>query len=474
MHAGFEPSVVEEEEFELGHCVGGGGGGGGGGGREEQREERRGRHVGGDCATATLAAPACRASRRRLATPTAVSAAGGDELSRAMDAADDLASLARDLRAERLFAQAELEWVRRLNEKLERAQADLAQASWTQLQQRSLAERLLRAGAGAGGCGDERPRCGKPSFVEAHKALRYQDALALASLAQCVRDSPAVASLWLAAAERAGPRALREAARALAGGLLVRDPRRLRRVLVFLARRRRARSPCFARLYAELVDGFRPARPFLAAALGPPVLRLLRSDPDSERAPAALTERFAASLREMWPCFPASVARVLRQTAAALEADPNVSTEEAHAVCSSLLFARFLCRAVADPEAYGVTDAPVAASDRLDLGRAAAALHALCLMKHREPDDDARRLCSGFDKDCVYPLLDALLEDPRFAPSQDDADSDDDDDSEEDAVETEPRFRPDVALLTRSDVRSLVNFYFVVSHTELRHINVIT
>lgn len=182
--------------------------------------------------------------------------------------------------------------------------------------------------------------------------------------------------------------------------------------------------------------------------------------------------RFVTSLSEHWPCFPPTVAWVVRQTALALRATRRIPEEDIHSICTDLVFTNFICQAIANPEAYGITDIPITNIGRFNLVQVAQTLQILCLMKYQEVDGKLRDLYSRFEKDSVYSLLDVIIEDESYSAVPEEEQPSEDgnvafserlsstpgcEEDDDNAIKMEPNVNANVALFTRSDLQLLVS-----------------
>lgn len=188
------------------------------------------------------------------------------------------------------------------------------------------------------------------------------------------------------------------------------------------------------------------------------------------------TVRFVNSLREIWMCFPPTIAWVVRQTALVLQTNQTVSEEDIYSICTDLVFTNFICQAIIHPEAYGITDVPITNISRFNLVQVAQTIQSLCLMKNQEVDGKFRDFYLRFEKDSVYSLLDMILENesysavPNGSSSFNGSEAMDMEDvisevaacesEERDTLKMEPTINPNIALFTRNDLHLLVGYIF--------------
>lgn len=171
-------------------------------------------------------------------------------------------------------------------------------------------------------------------------------------------------------------------------------------------------------------------------------------------------------------CFPPTIAWVVRQTALALQSNRQISEEDIHSICTDLIFTNFICQAIVNPEAYGISDIPITNISRFNLVQVAQTIQTLCLMKYQEVDGKFRDFYQRFEKDSVFSLIDILLENESYSAIPNDnfgyngSESGDTEDGisegaaceseERDVLKTDPIVNPNIALFTRNDLHLLV------------------
>ncbi|XP_066994190.2 GTPase-activating protein and VPS9 domain-containing protein 1 isoform X2 [Anabrus simplex] len=425
----------------------------------------------------------------------------------------DIMDLAGHLRQERLFVSSEQQHLQSLNTKVICLSSKLAQLAWVTAQQRDNLNRLIvaRPDCSPAICCQKANTLDSTVFVDGYKVLGFQECLAYGEFLQSLRTSPQLLASCLVTGDRLLPPermtgVVHSVYAGLLGSCLLPEDKlltlRLLRHLTELQlvrsdnprRLLKQKSCAFARLYNEFHEGLFSAKLFLTAALHKPIMQLLMEDemfldidpdkatvrfPPDERLKkfgpegtpeyrarlleyrkwtisrlVAVTKRFVISIQENMHSFPSGVCWLLRQIAGLLMKSSGIEPKEVNAICTDLVFTYFICPAIVNPEAYGITDAPISYIAQFNLIQVAKIVQTLAMTRYEEVDSKVTDLYSQFEKDCVSSLLDAMLEGTSTGL--------DEDPSITDSCKLQGLTRA-AALFTETELHNLVNFLQAVA-----------
>ncbi|XP_059482165.1 GTPase-activating protein and VPS9 domain-containing protein 1 [Neocloeon triangulifer] len=382
---------------------------------------------------------------------------------------DDLLDLAERLVKERFFVDNEQKQLQQLNEKVCHASSKLAQQTWIAGQVRANLSRLIHQGCKSTVCCHRLNQLENISFIDARKRLGFVESQNYGIFLHSLRNSPQLLASCLAEAEKIGaltPPLLGPMAHTLVGGLfggciLAEDERlilKLLRELLYLqvaphqepSRMLRPASCTFSRLYAVWHEGLFTAKLFLTGALYGPILKLL-SDDDVylDADPAKMLLRFtpeASALKfgnsgtpefedatkryRLWLInrlnaalnsfiegiqtnmflFPHPVKWIVRQLHILLTESSQIDQKQVCIMCTDLVFGSFICPAIVNPELYGITDLPTSDIARFNLMQVAQILQRLAIWQWQEVDSKVLDLYSQFDKNCLWSIMEEILE----------------------------------------------------------------
>ncbi|KAJ8286402.1 hypothetical protein GJAV_G00038870 [Gymnothorax javanicus] len=381
----------------------------------------------------------------------------------------DMHTLAQHLKQERLYVASEKQLIQRLNSDVLKTAEKLHRAAWVAKQQRINLDSLppTSAEASPAECWQRARSLDDAVFLEGYKALGGQESMYGEFLSR-LRESPRLLASCLASGRRLPPGNSAQALplsvfSSLYGNCVMpEDQHYLLQVLRYLIdlelkpsedpRRLLCRSPtAFRSIFRLYSEGLHSARLFLMAALHEPIMQLLESDEDPLETDSArllerhnpaeqsrlfgqegsdrrrrkvleatrvnkakldsLVELFAESLRQSAYCFPPGLrwvlGRLYRTMAEGEEPGGRVEPGDARAMCTHLLFTRFICPALMHPEKHGIiSDAPVNEAAHFNLTQVAQLLQQLAKSDAREAHSLPR---NRPDKSCVAAFFDAVI-----------------------------------------------------------------
>ncbi|XP_014250925.1 GTPase-activating protein and VPS9 domain-containing protein 1 [Cimex lectularius] len=388
------------------------------------------------------------------------------------------------------------------------ASSKLARVAWTTSQQRLNLNKLALS------CIDAPPAtcCKKANslectmFVDALTTLGYQKCSSYGEMLFTLRESPELIARILIAGERCLSEEIPSFVHSLVTGLftscvLPKDKNSVLKILSNLVnhqfvqsenpRRMLRRSCAFSRLYSSFHENLFSAKLYLTAALYEPIMQLLMMeekylDIDPEKVAIRLEERmkrpgaegcddykvdienhrsstikslvsitqvFILSLNENLHCFPTSICWLVNQIYSKLIKANSLSEKEAFAICTELIFARFICPAIVKPELYGITDIPISIVASFNLMQVAQIIQMLAMRKFQPVDPKLEDLYSHFDSESSCSIIDSMI-DTNLS-------------NDEPTFEEGNKFEvlsTNAALFTEAELYSLVNFLRTVSN----------
>ncbi|XP_074654278.1 GTPase-activating protein and VPS9 domain-containing protein 1-like isoform X2 [Tubulanus polymorphus] len=386
---------------------------------------------------------------------------------------EEILELIRHLKQERLFVTSEKYQLQKLNESVHKTAETLCHLAWIAREQRINLESLLRGNPDS----SQHASFHKANalevvkFVDAYRHLSYHESK-FSEFFKSLRASPKLLAACLIRDKQQSGVATQNIVGIIISAVyanctLQEDEQYVLQITRALmeaqllgsddpARVLRRGTCAFSVIYKQLIEGSYAARLFLTAALNAPVMFLLKDfewfyDVDAEKALqrfstlerkrrfgangtdayrvktgeyrdfivnklVQLTECFIASIKKTMYCFPASLSWIVSQMNYILTKDGKVSAAKAREMCIDLIFTKFICPAICDPAAVGITsDVPISYIARHNLMQVATILQVLAISQQHEMDSRAKDVYGRFDRHCLSSLFDPMLEIPSSA-----------------------------------------------------------
>ncbi|XP_014681413.1 PREDICTED: GTPase-activating protein and VPS9 domain-containing protein 1-like [Priapulus caudatus] len=103
--------------------------------------------------------------------------------------------------------------------------------------------------------------------------------------------------------------------------------------------------------------------------------------------------------------------RLLRRGSCAFSTIYKVTAGEIGKICADVVFTCFVCPAIVNPDAYGITsDAPISYIARFNLMQVGQILQVLAMSKWDPIDSKLMDLYGRFEKDCISSLIEVIME----------------------------------------------------------------
>ncbi|KAI6191999.1 hypothetical protein M3Y97_00288400 [Aphelenchoides bicaudatus] len=383
---------------------------------------------------------------------------------------DSVLSLCERLRSERLLVQNEHETLRQLNETIERDLNNLSEKVWTSRHEQFVLQKLINSDPNvtADNCSRILFSLNAAQFVPGHRVVGHHFSNISELFRLLIKSPKAVAEVLNAVDQLSSKDQLsftcedmcRLSFNVLFGSCVF--PLDERKVLDLLAnlislqltskadprKILRKGSNAFSKLYAMFSEINFSAKIFLTAALHEPIMLLLSQDElfldiDGSKSPIRLSaedrrrrfgpdeesrqykERMASYRRgivekltlitshfpihQAMSCFPTSLIWLIRQLKTGIS-DKNVSVEEAELICTDLLFTKFICTAITNPEPHGIiSDTPISYIARFNLMQVGQILQSLALMPYEDPPSYMQEVLSKINQNTMPQLLRTVL-----------------------------------------------------------------
>ncbi|XP_062567706.1 GTPase-activating protein and VPS9 domain-containing protein 1-like isoform X1 [Saccostrea cucullata] len=382
----------------------------------------------------------------------------------------ELLELARQLKQEQLFVNAEKTQIHNLYEEAKRVAEDLYHESWIVRQQRVCLEQLQASATNMTPkeCYSQTNNLEFTNFVDSYKHLSYHESK-YGEFLKFLKDNHFLIATLIDSAEKVSQESLRKfislSVTSIFGNVVFpEDEVSMIQTVKCLAELQlatndsprlllRKKNCGFSVAVKLLFDSLYSAKLFLTAALHDPVMRLLMEDewfydidpqkalhrfPPQERIKrfgepssadydkkcneyrkfivdklVVLSNRFIISIKNNMHCFPSNLAWLVSQIYLALMKTGRHDEERARAVCADLVFSLFICPAIVDPEPYGITsDIQISHIARHNLMQIAQIIQVLAVSQW-EAESKEKDLYERFEKGCITSLLDVLLDGVR-------------------------------------------------------------
>ncbi|XP_056011330.1 GTPase-activating protein and VPS9 domain-containing protein 1-like isoform X6 [Ostrea edulis] len=379
----------------------------------------------------------------------------------------ELLELARQLKQEQLFVNAEKTQIHTLYEEAKKVAEDLYHESWIVRQQRTCLEQLQASSNSMTPkeCYTQTNNLEFTNFVDSYKSLSYHESK-YGEFLKFLKDNHFLIASLIDCTEKNSQESLKKFISLLVTSVFgnvvfPEDEVSVIQTVKYLAELQLATSDnprvllrkvnCgFSVSVKLLFDSLYSSKLFLTAALHDPVMRLLMEDewfydidpekalhrfPPQERIKrfgdpvsadyekkcieyrkfivdklVVLTNRFIISIKNNMHCFPSNLAWLIAQVYQALIKTGRHGEERARAVCGDLVFSLFICPAIIDPDPYGITsDIYISHIARHNLMQIAQIIQVLALSQW-EAESKEKDLYERFEKGCITSLLDFLLE----------------------------------------------------------------
>ncbi|KAJ8921650.1 hypothetical protein NQ315_010559, partial [Exocentrus adspersus] len=397
----------------------------------------------------------------------------------------DVFNLILKLREEKQLVKIEKNNIRELNELISSKTRTIIQSAWITTKQHLLLYQRLVSPTSY----QKVDHLLNSEFIDAQKALGFQNALKIGNLLQVLRVQPAQLAKWLTIGEQIeephNSLILQSIVVGLYGSFVFSEDTKFMLTLLYeLAklqllssdnpRRIIKQNTCsFKRLYFLFHELFQPAKFFLSAALEIPIITLLSCtdyylDVDPEKTImrynqvdseigntfkdaheyrkevvtklAEFTNMFLTSLLENIYSFPKCVSWIVYNISKIIE--KSFSSKEANSIVAELIFTLYICPVIVDPEQYGICNAQVTDVARHNLIQIGKILQSLALNKFEPTDSKYNDLFNLLEKSRVDNFLELLFFDV---------------DSEEPPIDSSPNVVRDVMLFTEQELYNMIS-----------------
>lgn len=367
----------------------------------------------------------------------------------------ELLELARQLKQEQLFVNAEKTQIHTLYEEAKKVAEDLYHESWIVRQQRTCLEQLQASSNSMTPkeCYTQTNNLEFTNFVDSYKSLSYHESK-YGEFLKFLKDNHFLIASLIDCTEKNSQESLKKFISLLVTSVFgnvvfPEDEVSVIQTVKYLAELQLATSDnprvllrkvnCgFSVSVKLLFDSLYSSKLFLTAALHDPVMRLLMEDewfydidpekalyrfPPQERIKrfgdpvsadyekkcieyrkfivdklVVLTNRFIISIKNNMHCFPSNLAWLIAQVYQALIKTGRHGEERARAVCGDLVFSLFICPAIIDPDPYGITsDIYISHIARHNLMQIAQIIQVLALSQW-EAESKEKDLYERFEK----------------------------------------------------------------------------
>ncbi|KAJ8934394.1 hypothetical protein NQ314_013435 [Rhamnusium bicolor] len=399
----------------------------------------------------------------------------------------DVFNLIMKLRQEKLLARKEKINIQELNILIRNKTHKVIQLSWITTKQRLL---LYQREASSQNY-QKVDYLLNSEFIEAKKALGFQNAIKVGNLLQVLRSQPAQLAKWIIIGEQMAEESqnyslvLQSIVIGLYGCFVFPEDTKFMLLLLYeLAKlqlissdnpRRimKQRTCSFKQLYFLFHEVLQSAKFFLSAALEIPIIQLMSCtdyyldvDPDKtlmrynqddgditnlfkdaeeyrREVIAKLvqyTNAFISSLLENVYSFPKSISWIVCHISKIIE--KSFGAKEANSIITELIFTLYICPVIVDPEQYGICNSQVTDVTRHNLIQVGQILQSLALNKFEPTDIKFADLFELLDKNRVNNFIELLFFDM---------------DNEEPPVDSSPLIIRDMMLFTEQELSNLIS-----------------